>query len=207
MKIRNYVLAGSLGFAVAVGIAAGPGRGPAPVAAPAPVLAEGQFAVDTVHSATIFKITHNGAGTFLGRFNELSGTFSLDATKPESGSLNFTIKTESVDTANGDRDKHLRGADFFNTKQFPESTFKSKSIKKAGEGFEVTGDLTLCGVTKPVVVKITNFKAGVNAMNKKPVAGFEANFTIKRADFGITKFPGMLGDDVAMTVGVEGGGE
>jgi len=203
LKLHRYLLAGSVGFVVALGMAAGPRLENAP-ASPAIVAAEGEYQLDAVHSAIVFKITHDSVGTFLGRFNDLSGKFTLDAEKPDSGSLEFTIKTDSVDTNNADRDKHLRTADFFNTKQFPDSTFKSKSIKKTADGFEVAGDLTLCGETKPVTVKLTSFKTGTSARSKKAIAGFEANFTINRNDFGITKYPGGLGDNVAITVGIEG---
>ncbi|MBC7772011.1 MAG: YceI family protein [Pyrinomonadaceae bacterium] len=203
MKIRNYVLAGSLGFVLAVGLAAGPRATTTDAPVLSAVLADGEYNVDAVHSALIFKISH-GVGTFFGRFNDITGKFALDAAKPESGTLEFTIKTDSVDTNNDGREKHLKGGDFFNTKQFPESTFKSTSSTKSGDGYEVKGDLTLCGVTKPITVKITNFKTGTDERSKKATAGFEAQFTIKRSDFGITKFGGMLGEDVTIMVGVEG---
>lgn len=204
MKIRNYVLAGSLGFVLAVGLAAGPRitTSEAPVVTTA--LAEGEYAVDPVHSALVFKISHNNVGTFFGRFNDISGKFSLDAAKPESGSLEFTIKTDSVDTNNDGRETHLKGDVCFNVKQFPESTFKSKTSKKTADGFEVVGDLTLCGVTKPVTVKITSFKTGNDPRSKKQLAGFEAQFTINRNDFGMTKLGNMLGEEVTIMVGVEG---
>jgi len=205
LKIRNYVLAGSLGFVLAVGLAAGPrlASNDAPIVKA--TLADGEYGVDPVHSALVFKISHNGVGTFFGRFNDMTGKFSLDATKPESGTLEFTIKTDSIDTHNDGREKHLKSGDFFNTKQFPESTFKSSSVTKTADGFEVKGDLTLCGTTKPVTVKVTNFKTAMNEKAKKEMAGFEAQFTIKRADFGMTKFSGMLGEEVTVMVGVEGG--
>lgn len=163
------------------------------------------YTVDTVHSAVIFKIEHDGVGTFFGRFNDIEGSFNLDAANPESSTMNFTIKTDKVDTANADRDKHLRSPDFFNTKQFPEATFTAKSVKKKSDGaFDVTGDLTLMGLTKPVMVKVTNVKSGESPRTKKPIAGFEGVFTIKRSEFGITKYPGGLGEDVTIMVGIEG---
>lgn len=203
MKIRNYVLATSVGFVLAVGLAAGPRFSETATPAAATVLTEGEYGVDPTHSALIFKISH-GVGTFFGRFNDLSGKFAVDAAKPESASLEFTVKTDSVDTNNDGREKHLKTGDFFNTKQFPESTFKSKSSTKTADGFEIKGDLTLCGVTKPVTVKVTSFKTGTDERSKKATAGFEAQFTIKRSEFGITKFGGMLGEDVTIMVGVEG---
>ena len=204
MNIASYIVAGALGFGLALGIAAAPRSTPAPAPAPLAPAAAGEYNVDKVHSGLFFKIEHAGMGTFLGRFNDLDGKFALDNEKPESGMLDFKVKAESVDTNNADRDKHLKGGDFFNVKQFPEITFKSKSVKKVEGGFEVTGDLTLTGTTKSVTVKVTNFKTGTSQMTKKEGAGFEANFTINRNDFGITKYPGMLGDNVTLTIGIEG---
>lgn len=204
MNIASYIVAGTLGFGLALGIAAAPRSTFTPASAPFAPAAAGEYNVDKVHSGLFFKIEHAGMGTFLGRFNDLDGKFALDNEKPESGMLDFKVKAESVDTNNADRDKHLKGGDFFNVKQFPEITFKSKSVKKVEGGFDVTGDLTLTGTTKSVTVKITNFKTGTSAMTKKEGAGFEANFTINRNDFGITKFPGMLGDNVTLTIGIEG---
>ncbi|MGE3108590.1 MAG: YceI family protein [Phycisphaerales bacterium] len=203
MKIAPYIATGVLAFGVAYGIAAGPRPSPAPAPAATTRQTDGEYVVDKVHSGLYFKIGH-GVGTFLGRFNELSGTFAMDPAKPEPGSMQFTVQTESVDTNNDGRDKHLRSADFFNVKQFAEITFKSKSVTKSANGFDVAGDLTITGTTKPVTVKITNFKTGMNPQNKKESAGFEATLTINRNDFGITKYPGMLGDDVTIVIGIEG---
>lgn len=205
MKVAPYIVSGMIAFGVAYGLAAGPKSAPAaPSPATTTVAAAGEYTVDKVHSGLFFKIEHDGAGTFLGRFNEIDGKFSIDADKPESGMLDFTVKSDSVDTNNADRDKHLKSADFFNTKQFPEITFKSKSIKKVDGGFEIAGDLTLTGTTKSVTTKVTNFKTGASPRTKKENAGFEATFTINRNDFGITKYPGGLGDNVTLVIGIEG---
>lgn len=206
LKIAPIIVAGTLGFGLALGIASGP-RSETPVraeSATAFVAADGEYVVDKVHSGLYFKIEHDGAGTFIGRFNDIDGKFAIDASKPESGMLEFVVKAESVDTNNADRDKHLMSGDFFNAKQFPEITFKSKSIKKAGDVIEVTGDLTLTGTTKSVTAKLMNYKTGTSPRTKKENAGFEATFTINRNEFGITKYPGGLGDNVTIVVGMEG---
>lgn len=166
--------------------------------------AAGDYAVDPVHSALVFKIGHN-AGTYFGRFNKLSGSFLLDPADLSGSTLEFTVDVNSVDTASGKRDDHLRSSDFFNVKQFPTSTFKSTSIKRGGEGvYEVIGDLTVCGVTKPVTAKVIAGKTMPNPQSGKENAGFEATVTVKRTDFGISKFQGMLGEDVTLLVGIEG---
>lgn len=170
---------------------------PGPLATPALGAA---YEVDPVHSTLVFKVGHN-AGTFFGRFNKISGSFLLDG----AGALEFTVQTDSVDTGIEKRDLHLKSPDFFNVKQFPTSTFKSTSVKKTGEGaYEAAGDLTLGGTTKPVTVKIASARTGTNPQSKQENAGFEATIAIKRSDFGISKFTGMLGEDVTIMVGVEG---
>lgn len=202
MKTARAILVASIlaGAGTMIGLA--PSNLPAP-AAHSPYGAAGVYAVDPIHTTLVFKISHN-AGTFFGRFDKISGDFLLDPADLKASSLGFTIDTTSIDTANEKRDQDLKG-DFFNVKQFPKSTFKSTSIKKTGEGsFEAAGDLTLCGMTKPVTIKITSARTGTNPMNKKENAGFEGAFSIKRSDFGITKYPGMLGEEVTIMVGVEG---
>jgi polyisoprenoid-binding protein YceI len=151
----------------------------------------------------MFRIKHASASNFYGRFNNITGSLMLD---DDAGKNSFTvqIQAESVDTGNAQRDQHLKGPDFFNAKQFPTITFKSTQVKKSGDdSFDVTGDLTLHGETKPVTTKVT--KTGTGKNFGKAVVGMEANLTIKRADFGVgTKFgPEVLGDEVQITVSLE----
>lgn len=162
------------------------------------------YAVDNIHSSVIFRIKHLNVSYTYGRFNQISGSFLLDSADPSKSTLTVEIKTDSIDTNSADRDKHLKGPDFFNVKQFPTSTFKSTSVK-AGEGgkFEVTGDLTMCGVTRPVTFTLTKTGEGESPF-KDHRQGFEANFTIKRSDFGIKFMPEMLEDSVWLLISVEG---
>ena len=176
---------------------------PAGVVLPAlPASAVGEYAADSVHSSVIFQTTHAGVTNFYGRFNKLSGGFSL-AENPVDSTFEFTIDTASVDTANGNRDNHLRGPDFFNAEQFPTATFKSTGITAAADGpHTLKGDLFLNGVTKPIEAELT--LTGTGEFRGKPVAGFEAIFTINRSDFGITYGIPGIGDEVTVTVAVEG---
>jgi polyisoprenoid-binding protein YceI len=163
------------------------------------------FRIDPVHSSVVFRVKHAKVAYFNGRFNEVSGTVALDDQNPAGSSLNITINAGSVDTASAKRDGHIKSADFLNAKQFPSATFKSKSVTKAdGESFEVQGDLTLHGVTKPMTVKLT--RTGV-APSKKggTTLGLESVFTIKRSEFGMDKMLEMLGDDVTITLDLECG--
>lgn len=161
------------------------------------------FKLDGAHAAAVFQINHLGVSTVHGRFNDVAGEFTFDPA-PEKCAISVTIKADSIDTANKKRDDHLRGPDFFNTKQFPTLTFKSKSWKKTGDNtFDVTGDLTIHGVTKEVTVPVTKVGEGKDPWGGFRM-GFDAQFTIKRADYGITFMEGGLGAEVPITVSVEG---
>ena len=162
------------------------------------------YAVDNIHSSVMFRIKHLNVSYTYGRFNQISGSFLIDSADASKSTLTVEIKTDSIDTNSADRDKHLKGPDFFNVKQFPTSTFKSTSVKPVEGGkFEVTGDLTMCGVTKPVTFTLTKTGEGESPF-KDYRQGFEANFTIKRSDFGIKFMPEMLEDSVWLLISVEG---
>ena len=110
--------------------------------------------VDPVHSSSLFRIKHNGVAWFYGRFNEMSGTVRY-AEGGDDLQVDLSIPVESVDTGAADRDRHLKSPDFFNAREFPEITFKTKSSSKVSDNvYEVTGDLTIHGVTKPVTAKV-----------------------------------------------------
>lgn len=162
------------------------------------------FKVDAVHSSVVFRVKHMNTSYAWGRFNDLSGSFSVDPASPGQTKLDFTVKAGSVDTANAKRDQHLKGPDFFNAVQFPTITFVSTNVTKAGDAYQVTGDLTFHGVTKPVSVKLTPTGSGKGPSGRE-IAGIEATFTLKQSDFGITKMAAAIGDDVWVNVSVEGG--
>lgn len=176
-----------------------------PATAAAPASSSATFSVDAVHSSVIFKIKHNGVSNFYGRFNKASGTFNWDPAKPEATTADITIDAASIDSNFKKRDDHLNSPDFFNTKEFPSITFKSKSMKKAGDDWDITGDLTLLGKTKEVTAKF--MPVGQKTGDKGSLAGFEVHLNIKRSDFGMTKFiaEGTLGDEVHISAGFEGG--
>ena len=161
------------------------------------------YQVDPVHSSMVFSVKHMGTSNFYGRFNNITGSFTLDD-DPNKNTFQVQIQTESVDTAVKKRDDHLKSPDFFNAKQFPTITFKSTQVKKAGDdSLEVTGDLTLHGATKSVKAKVT--KTGTGNFFGRAVAGVEATLTIKRSEFGMNFMPDGIGDEVRITVSLEGG--
>lgn len=168
------------------------------------------YSVDSVHSGAIFSIRHAGVSNFHGRFDALNGEFTFDPADPSGGTFKAEIPVESVNTGNEKRDGHLKAADFFNAKQYPVVTFESTGVSPTGETnvFDLSGDLTMHGVTKPIEAKMTWI--GTGEFRGKPVAGLEASFSIKRSDFGITTYlapdggeGGGLGNTVNVTIFVE----
>jgi polyisoprenoid-binding protein YceI len=170
----------------------------------APSFAAESYKVDPVHSTAIFRIKHANVSFFSGRFNEPGGSFTLDEADPTKSSFNIVLTADKVDTANDQRNGHLKSPDFFNAKQYPTIEFKSTSVKKAeGNVLHVTGNLTMHGVTKSITVPVEltgkgQFPAGVQR------AGVEATFVVKRSDFGMSKMLEALSDDVKVVVGLSG---
>jgi len=161
------------------------------------------YSADGAHSSLVYRVKHMNTTFFWGRFNSIAGAFTVDATNPAESSFEFQVKADSIDTGIPKRDLHLKSPDFFNVVQYPTIAFKSQSVTKVGDAYDVTGDLTLHGVTKPVKVKIVPTGNGKDQRGT-PIAGIEATFAIKRSDFGMTNMVGPVGDDVWVTVGIEG---
>ncbi|CAE7759455.1 yceI [Symbiodinium sp. CCMP2592] len=167
------------------------------------------YAVDAVHSTVLFKIRHGGVSNFYGRFNKLNGTIEFDKSDVASSSMSFTIPASSVDTNNKDRDDHVKNAEFFNARQYPEISFESTSISEVSDGvYALSGNLSFHGETKEITADLTEVRTGT--FRGKPVMGFEASFSIKRSDYGITKYlaedlsdNGPLGNTVEITVAIE----
>lgn len=154
---------------------------------------------DPAHSQLGFTVTHLGINDVSGFFKDF--TVSVESAKADLSDAVVTLsaKTASVDTRIEARDNHLKSADFFDAEKFPEISFKSTSIKKAGkDAFKLTGDLTLHGVTKPVTVDLLYKGKTQNPMSKKETTAFQVTGSIKRSDFKIgEKFPdGMVSDVV-----------
>jgi len=164
----------------------------------------GTYEVDPVHSTNVFRIRHMNISFVYGRFNETTGTFKLDDAKPEVSTFEISLKTASIDTGNAERDKHLRSPDFFDAEKYPTITFKSKTVKKTTDGhWALTGDLTLHGVTKPITATITA-PVATKGMRGGVHVGFETTFEIKRSDYGMANSLGPIGDEVKITVSIEG---
>jgi polyisoprenoid-binding protein YceI len=161
------------------------------------------YKVDPAHSFVIFRIKHMDVGHVYGRFNEPNGAITIDDADPTKSSFTLELQTQKVDTGIQKRDDHLKSTDFFNAKQFPTIKFASTSVKKTDKGYEVTGDLTLHGVTKPVTLNIE--QTGQGAMGPKQILGFETTVDIKRSDFGMKNMIGPAADDVRLIISLEAG--
>lgn len=167
------------------------------------------YAIDPAHSQVDFGIKHMGISTVHGRFAIKEGTINLDPQNVAQSAVTATIDVTSVDTGVGARDAHLRSSDFFDTAKYPTATFKSTKVTQANGGFDVVGDLTLHGVTKPVTLHMEPPSKEQIGMEKTIHRGFSATTTLHRQDFGLTwngtlkSGDQMLGDDVRMEFDVE----
>ncbi len=162
------------------------------------------YSIDGSHTAVVFKINHLGFSNTYGRFNTVEGSFTLDRDAVEKSAVTVKIKSESIDTNDAKRDKHLRSPDFFNVKLHPEISFTSTAIKKLSDTeFEVAGNLLLNGVTKPVTLKLTKNGEGSDPGGNHRV-GFDTSLVIKRSDYGMNYMAGAIGDDVTLMISTEG---
>ena len=173
----------------------------APQASPA---ATTTWKVDDVHSMALFRVQHNKAGMFWGRFDDVEGTVTTAGAGPDAMTFDISIKSESVSSGNDKLDAHLKSPDFFDAKTFPAMTFKSTKAVRGSDGmWDVSGDMTLHGVTRPITAKVE--MVGMAEGRRGKVAGFEATFTIDRAEFGMSYGveQGGIGKDVRVIVGLE----
>ena len=156
------------------------------------------------HAFINFKISHLGYSWLYGSFKDFSGTFSYDEKNPDTSKVQVSIQTSSVDTNQAERDNHLRSDDFLNVSKFPTATFESTAIKTTGEkSADITGNLTLNGVTKPVVIKAKLTGEGADPWGGYR-AGFEGSTSFKLKDFNIKKDLGPASQEVELTLSVEG---
>lgn len=143
------------------------------------------YTIDTVHSHVGFSVRHMMVTTVRGKFTRYAGTAAIDPTDFTKSTFQGEIEVESIDTGNADRDKHLRTNDFFDAANHPKITFRStRIVHKGGDDYEVTGDLTIRGVTKPVTLAVEYAGTNKNPWGKV-VAGFSARGEVNRKDFGV----------------------
>jgi polyisoprenoid-binding protein YceI len=166
------------------------------------------YKLDEGHTSVIFGISHMGLSLTYGRFNEVKGSYSLDAADPAKSKFEFTINAQSIDTNNPGRDNHLRGADFLSADEFPTITFASTKVAtKEADGkkvYVVTGDMTMHGVKKEVTLDLALLGEGPGPQGNDHRSGFLCDVRLLRSEFGMTKFIPNIGDEVAITISFEG---
>jgi polyisoprenoid-binding protein YceI len=162
------------------------------------------YKLDPEDTSIVFRAKHLGVAYVYGRINGPTGSFVFDESSPSKCAIEIQAEAKNIDTAVEKRDTHLKSPDFFNAGEHPTISFKSKSVKKLKEAvYEVSGDLTLLGNSRPITIEVRDSGAG-----KDPWGGFrrgfETSFTIKRSDFGMDFMTGGVSDEVNLTVSVSG---
>ena len=162
------------------------------------------FEVDMAHSTLLYKIRHLEVTDFYGRVNMPEGSFLLDAENPSASSLEVTVQIKNMDAGNRSRDQFLLSPDFFNAREYPESTFKGKTFTQNDDGsWTVLGDFTMRNVTREVEVTLKNYAE--NDTEKFGYrAGFEAIFAVNRSDYGMSTHHDSLGEEVKIIAAIEG---
>lgn len=164
----------------------------------------GTYVIDPAHSKITWSVSHFGFSTYVGQFTGVAATLKLDPKALDATDLQVTVDTASVGTLNPALDTHLKSPDFLDAAKFPQATFKATSVKPTGEkSADITGDLTLHGVTKPVVIHATFNQAGVNFIDHKYSLGFAGTTVLKRSEFGIKTYSPAIGEDVTLQIEAE----
>jgi polyisoprenoid-binding protein YceI len=160
--------------------------------------------IDPRHSSAQFSVKHLGVSTVRGAFTKVSGSATYDPSNPANDTLKATIEAASVDTRVEMRDNDLRSPNFLDVQKYPTITFQSKQTKAAGSGkLQITGDLTIHGVTKEVVLDVDGPSAPIKDPWGNQRIGASASTKINRQDFGVKGASGAVGDDLTITIDVE----
>jgi polyisoprenoid-binding protein YceI len=162
---------------------------------------DGTYHVEPVHTRVLFSLSHLGFTTWYGEFTKVSGTLQLNPKSVAQSSFEIHIPVSSLSTSNTVLDGELADPSWLDAAQFPEILFKSEKVAETGKDTaEVTGALTLHGVTKPVTLAVKFNGAGLNPFNKQYTVGFDLTGKIRRSDFGVKKYPQAIGDDVDLII-------
>ena len=162
------------------------------------------YKIDPTHTATVFSWNHLGFSTPSANFTDIQGVIKVDNAKPANSSVEVTIPLSSVNTNVPALDKEFQEEAWFNAAKYPNITFKSTKVEtKDKKHFKITGDLTVKGVTKPVVLDAVLNKQGEHPMLKVPAIGFNATTSFNRSDFGIGSYVPMVGDKITVNITTE----
>lgn len=182
------------------------------VALPLGVLAAPEFyTIDPIHTYSHWEVNHFGVSNWRGRFDKSAGKFTLDRAE-KTASVEITVQTASVSSGDHDKgsrprslDEHMRTPDFFNVAEYPTMTYKSTSVKFNGDyPGTIEGNLTLLGVTKPLVLRVENWICKPHPFNKKEMCGGNASGSFKRSDFGMKYAIPAVGDEIKLWIQIEG---
>lgn len=168
------------------------------------VAAPVSYKIDPSHTATVFSWNHFGFSTPSANFTDIQGTIHVDNQKPSNSSVDVTIPVSSVNTNVADLNKHFQDKEWFDAQTYPNITFKSTKVEtKDKKHFKITGDLTVKGVTKPVVLNAVLNKQGTHPMTKAQAIGFNATTTFNRSAFGIASYVPNVGDKITVNITTE----
>ena len=201
MSLRPAALSVSLSLALAASALTAPAMAQM-FANPDPAAVKpGAYVIEPTHTRVLFSVSHMGFTTYYGEFPGASGQLTLDPAHPEASRLDVTVPIGGVTTTSAKLDGELRSPDWFDAARFPTAMFHSTHITLVGSNdAEVAGDLTLHGVTRPVVLHAHFNGAGVNPVAHDYTAGFEVSGVIKRSQFGVSKYVPLIGDDTRLIV-------
>ncbi len=161
----------------------------------------GTYEIEPTHTQVMFSVSHMGFTTWYGDFTHVSGQLKLDPTDPKGSRLNVTLPIDSITTTSAKLDSELKSADWFDAAKFPDATFRSTSVNVTGPSdADVAGQLTLHGVTRPEVLHVHFNGAGSNPLSHNYTSGFEVSGTIRRSDFGVSKYVPLVGDEVRLII-------
>jgi len=162
------------------------------------------YQLEKTHVDLLFAINHAGFSQKHGSFRQLDATLVYDAAKPEASHVQVTVRPDSLDTGFADRDRDVKGPMFLDTAKYPEMTFTSTKVTRTGEKtLTVQANLTLHGVTRPIVLQARLNQLGPNPFDKRPTVGFSASGSLRRSDFGMATYIPVIGDEVTMTIDAE----
>lgn len=169
-----------------------------------PALAD-RYDIDKAHTTIMFYVNHLGFSDMVGLFTKFDGSFNLDMDHPEKSAVDITLWPSGIRTSSDILDHELQGDKFFQSDTYPTIRFVSRSVKITGKDTgDVTGDMTMLGVTKPIVLHVKLNKADYQPVTNLFVAGFKIDATVKRSEFGMTSYIPMVGDEVRLEVYTEG---
>lgn len=163
-------------------------------------VAAGTYAVDPLHTQALFTVKHFGFSIYTGQFTQPTGTLVLDPKNPSADKVDISFPTDKAVTTIAHLNEHLASDQFLDSAKFPAAHFVSTKVTIKGSKATIAGDLTLHGVTRPIVLDARFIGGGTNPMNKKVTIGFQATTTLKRSDFGVTYLTAVVSDSVPLTI-------